>query len=286
MFDIDLVNDYKSIEDLAADVKDCRSCSLREQSDQVTYYDGDVCSPVMIVGMNPGTIEDFTGIPLSGRNEVLRSRCVSCESYSNCYNWQTGQGAARPLRNSCSGYIPKDTENDIPSKTSVGAYYIGGLRTAGQVFDDCMEALGIDRNKLFITNSALCKSTCGDPKPEHINTCSKILTATTSLVSPKVVIPLGSLAATGFISTNKSSFSASRGKPLDSNDTAGLKIVANYHPSYILRMMISDTTGSNAAKIREVKWEFFTNFTVAFKLLSDEELTPLVGDWERVKKWR
>ena len=70
---------------------------------------------------------------------------------------------------------------------------------SGHNFEELLEFAGLDRSRLFITNSALCNPKSGDgnnatPSKSEIQNCSEYLKEQIDLVNPKIIVTLGSVA--------------------------------------------------------------------------------------------
>jgi uracil-DNA glycosylase family 4 len=297
---IDDLNQINDLAELKEWTKDCTACGLRQESDQVTHSSGPLTSPILFVGMNPGFCEDATGIPFCGRAELATSRCVSCVNYTTCYSWQTDLGAARPLTAGCLGHtpLPPGTPNHIPpASVLAGPFRIGGLRSAGQLLDDALAALKIDRNQILITNSALCKSKSGEPKPQYVNRCSSIRVRTEQLLKPKVIVAFGRLAI-GQYTGKAVTLSRVHGVPFDY--TIGLPdgathtaiVVPTYHPSAILRKMLhaSQESLTDRARTAEIvaqeKWHLYNDLAAAFNLLDPTQLQTFLLPGETLENGR
>ena len=287
--DLDQLPDFESF---TRWTKTCTACSLRESATEPVHYDGDPSSPIMFVGMNPGFVEDGTQIPFAGRAELARSRCVGCTHYHQCYEWQTNSGTAhRPRVERCLGFtpLPAGAAKAVPPNAVLaGKFKIGGLRTAGQIFDDLLDALGIDRSKLFITNSALCKSVANaSPRAQEYNRCSSIRIRSQRFVQPKIIVTLGN-DATQQYTGKKLTMKVAHGVPIEGSDSViQYIIVPTYHPSYIFRMMLASGTADLAQldqfkkDIAAAKWDMYSDMVTAFNLLGPA-LTGIVKDTSKL----
>jgi uracil-DNA glycosylase family 4 len=267
----------------------CTACDLRQSATQPVHSDGPLDSPVMFVGMNPGFCEDGSLHPFAGRSELLDSRCTSCANFETCYEWQTGQGTAlRPRVERCIGWTERANDiESLPTEVLAGRFKVGGVRSAGQIFDDLLEALGIVRERCFFTNSALCKSPAGAaPKPQNYIRCSSIRLRTQRLLQPKLIVTLGN-DATQQYSGKKLPMRSMHGVPFQYQDGEFLKapVVPTYHPSSILRKMLDSTRKTDLREIedvktaiREEKWAMYQDLTTAFNLLEPAVLATLVKD--------
>ncbi len=283
---IDQLDQITSISDLTAWTTDCHACSLRATATQVVHSDGNPASPVMLVGMNPAFCEDGTGIPFTGRAELLRSRCMGCEHQSDCYSWFVGAGSSKLVAR-CRGFTPMTADAKpltVPSQTKVGSFTIGGLKTAGQLLDDMLVGIGVDRSKLYITNGALCASGGGSPKAEHYNSCARIRVRTEQLIAPKIIITLGRDPLRLYAGKSQTMAQA-HGIPFTyQHGTQIITIVPTYHPAVILRAM--QDAGSQTLEqldmtrttIRNLKVAMCNDFSIALNLLPPADLSALLLD--------
>jgi uracil-DNA glycosylase family protein len=130
------------------------------------------------------------------------------------------------------GEQPGDKE-DIAGHPFVGP--------AGRVLDESLEAAGIDREQVYVTNAvkhfkwkARGKRRIHDkPNAGEIAACRPWLDAELRFVSPRVLVPLGATAAQALLGR---SFKVTqrRGEPIQGTGLAEY-VVATVHPSSILR---------------------------------------------------
>lgn len=71
------VNKTVKIETLESECRSCSKCSLRENCTRVVFGDGDLNSPLMLVGEAPGAEEDRQGIPFVGSAGQLLNRILA-----------------------------------------------------------------------------------------------------------------------------------------------------------------------------------------------------------------
>ena len=108
---------------------------------------------------------------------------------------------------------------------------------SGMLLRSIMKAIGLDNSNSYITNMVLWRPPANrTPSEEEIQACMPILEKHISLVNPKVLMLVGSVAAR--LLKSKLTISALRGSEhyfmsdyLDKPITA----IATYHPSYLLR---------------------------------------------------
>jgi uracil-DNA glycosylase len=103
---------------------------------------------------------------------------------------------------------------------------------AGQLLNQMIQAMGLRRDDLYIANVVKCRPPENrTPEKDEISTCMPFLLRQLSNINPKVIVCLGSVAAQALLNTNKS-ISHFRGQWLDFR---GAKLMATYHPAYLLR---------------------------------------------------
>ncbi len=104
---------------------------------------------------------------------------------------------------------------------------------AGKLLDDMLKIIGLDRNKnVYIANIVKCRPPGNrDPLREEQSACIGWLRGQYKLLRPKIVVCLGRIAACALI---KDDFKITRehGKWFD---IGGVKFMAIYHPSALLR---------------------------------------------------
>jgi len=103
---------------------------------------------------------------------------------------------------------------------------------AGQLLDSMLDALRVKRRDVYITNVVKCRPPQNrDPKEEETEACRPYLKRQVELVSPKLIIALGRVAAQLLLSTDRSLSSLRR----ETHEFGGIPLVATYHPAYLLR---------------------------------------------------
>ncbi|MEV6413567.1 UdgX family uracil-DNA binding protein [Kribbella sp. NPDC051718] len=163
---------------LEAALRDCRGCDLWEHAEQVVPGDGTAKARMMLVGEQPGDVEDVEG------------------------------------------------------RVFVGP--------AGRLLDKALDAAGIDRDQLYVTNAVKHfrferrgkRRIHKTPAAGHIVACSPWLTRELRIVKPELVVVLGAVAArallgTGFKVTER------RGEAVELPD--GTAAMATVHPSAVVR---------------------------------------------------
>jgi uracil-DNA glycosylase len=103
---------------------------------------------------------------------------------------------------------------------------------AGQLLNQMITAMGLRREDVYIANVVKCRPPENrTPEKDEIATCLPFLFRQLATIHPKAIVSLGSVAAQALLSTNKS-ISHFRGQWFDFR---GAKLMATYHPAYLLR---------------------------------------------------
>ncbi len=103
---------------------------------------------------------------------------------------------------------------------------------AGKLLTQIIEAMGLRREDVYICNVIKCRPPENrNPEKDEIATCSPFLLRQLAAIAPKVIVCLGNIAAQTLLGTHKS-ISQFRGQWLDFR---GSRLIATYHPAYLLR---------------------------------------------------
>lgn len=103
---------------------------------------------------------------------------------------------------------------------------------AGQLLDDMLEMIGLDRTKVYIANIIKCRPPKNrDPLNVEQDACIGWLRQQTALIQPKIIICLGRIAAKVIIK-NDFKITAEHGQWFQ---RGGVQMTALYHPSALLR---------------------------------------------------
>lgn len=104
---------------------------------------------------------------------------------------------------------------------------------AGKLLDEMLEMIDLNREKVYIANIVKCRPPQNrDPLPGEQEACREWLDRQIALVQPKLVVCLGRIAATAVI---RPDFKISREHGQWFNTESGLRCMATYHPSALLR---------------------------------------------------
>ena len=103
---------------------------------------------------------------------------------------------------------------------------------AGKLLTQMIEAMGLQRKDVYICNVVKCRPPENrTPEDDEISTCSPFLLRQIEVISPKVIVCLGAVAAKTLLKTNRG-ISHFRGEWLEFHNS---RLIATYHPAYLLR---------------------------------------------------
>jgi DNA polymerase len=103
---------------------------------------------------------------------------------------------------------------------------------AGQLLNNMIGAMGLKREQVYIANIVKCRPPGNRvPEPVEANTCSQFLVEQMDIVQPKVVVALGSTAATYLLGVRQS-IASMRGRW---QTVRGAKLMVTFHPAFLLR---------------------------------------------------
>jgi len=115
---------------------------------------------------------------------------------------------------------------------------------AGQLLNNMIKAMGIERKDVYIANIVKCRPPGNrTPEREECATCSPFLMRQIAVIKPKVIVALGAVAAKTLLAMSASMMQL-RGRFYDfrpagmrSNDPHwdGCKLAVTYHPAFLLR---------------------------------------------------
>ena len=157
--------------------------------------------------------------------DQLQAECMACrrcDLADTRHNVVFGEGA-RQAEVMFIGEGPGEQE-DLTGRPFVGR--------AGQLLDDMLEMIDLDRTKVYIANMVKCRPPGNrDPLNVEQEACIGYLRNQTALVRPKIIVCLGRIAAMRLI---KSDFKITRehGQWVQK---AGVWMMAMFHPSALLR---------------------------------------------------
>ncbi|MDE0736573.1 MAG: uracil-DNA glycosylase, partial [Pirellulaceae bacterium] len=103
---------------------------------------------------------------------------------------------------------------------------------AGQLLNDIIEACTLKREDVYILNVIKCRPPENrNPAPEEAANCRGFLQAQLDAIQPEYICCLGTVAAQNLLES-KETIGNLRGS---FHDYQGIKVLATYHPAYLLR---------------------------------------------------
>lgn len=157
--------------------------------------------------------------------EELERACQSCRG---CSLWESrtqvvfGSGTK-------TGEVLFIGEGPGENEDHTGQPFVG---RGGQLLDDMLGSIGLDRRDVYITNIVKCRPPRNrDPLGVEADACMGFLRGQTALLRPKIVVCLGRIAAMRVIDPDFK-ISQDHGQWYERN---GVFMTALYHPAALLR---------------------------------------------------
>ena len=181
--------------------------------------------------VEPGMDMPKGKIDVAGELKKIAARidkCRDCELGSSRNHTVPGEGNPN-ARLVFVGEAP-GADEDASGKPFVGR--------AGKLLTKIIEAMGLSRDQIYICNTLKCRPPGNrDPKTSEKAACRHFLVEQLQLIKPEIVVALGSHAAKELLKVDKP-IGQLRGKFHDfylTEDSAQIKLMPTYHPSYLLR---------------------------------------------------
>ena len=157
--------------------------------------------------------------------EALLGECARCRECALC---QTRHSVVFGVGNP-QAEIMLVGEGPGANEDEQGIPFVG---RAGQLLDDMLAIIGLDRTKVYIANIVKCRPPGNrDPLNVEQDACIGYLRRQIALVQPKILVCLGRIAAMRLIS-EKFRITKEHGLWYDVD---GMRVMALYHPSALLR---------------------------------------------------
>lgn len=195
-------------------------------------------------------------VPKKPTIENLRDaarKCKACDLWKNATQTVFGEGDSRPSL-MLIGEQPGDKE-DIAGHPFVGP--------AGRILDEALEAAGIDRKQVYVTNAVKHFSWMPaergkrrihkKPRYSEIEACRPWLDAEIAATKPQVIVCMGATAAQALFGRE---FSVMRDRAKFVPSLLAPYIMATVHPSSILRAQDEESR-------REQKEAFIADLRIA-----------------------
>ncbi len=105
---------------------------------------------------------------------------------------------------------------------------------AGQLLNNMLKALGLERSQVYIANILKCRPPNNrEPKPEEAAHCAPYLERQIALVDPRIIVAVGRIAAQNLLQTD-TPIGRMRGRVYHFGARA-IPVIVTYHPAYLLR---------------------------------------------------
>lgn len=156
--------------------------------------------------------------------EIRNKECKDCDLHKSAdFVCLPGYGQV-PSKIMIIGEAPgyREDESGVP--------FVG---KSGRLLDTILETVGLDRDKVYITNVVHCRPPDNrTPSMAEMRACRKYLIRERKIIRPKIIVTLGNIALKGLFNSNTYSVKKERGKILDYR---GIKVIPTYHPAAALR---------------------------------------------------
>lgn len=148
--------------------------------------------------------------------------CTACALSKTRHNVVFGKGS-QTAKILFVGEAPGETE-DLEGKPFVGL--------SGRLLDHYLDYAGLTENDYYITNILKCRPPKNrDPLPEEENACMGYLKKQLELLTPKIIVCVGRIAAQRIIAPDFS-ITKRHGEWIE---IGAYRIIAVFHPSALLR---------------------------------------------------
>jgi len=180
---------------------------------------------------HPSALDFIPGKPTIPKLWQAAQACTACDLYRRATQAVLGEGP-RSASAFFIGEQPGDQE-DLAGKPFVGP--------AGQVLDEALEAAGIPRDEVYVTNAVKHfkweprgkKRIHQKPTLSEVKACRPWLEAELALIKPRVIVCLGATAAQSLMGP---AFRVTREHGRFFQTSWAPWLTATLHPSAILRM--------------------------------------------------
>ena len=158
---------------------------------------------------------------------VRVSNCTACDLH--CSRTQTVFGVGNQTSDWLIIGEAPGADEDAQGEPFVGR--------AGRLLNAMLAAIGLTREQVFITNVLKCRPPNNrDPQPAEIEQCQAFLQRQIELLSPKLILVVGRIAAQHLLQTQQA-VGRLRGK-VHRLFASDIPLVVTYHPAYLLRKPI------------------------------------------------
>lgn len=182
--------------------------------------------------------------PDPGQQPATLDECRRCDLWRDATQPVGGQGEPR-AKLMLVGEQPGDQE-DLAGKPFVGP--------AGALLDDALEAAGVDRRHVYVTNAVKHfkwelrgkRRMHKTPAQKEVAACHYWLEAELAAVRPAVIVALGGTALKSVLQNGRVTLKEHMEHPVPYQ---GRWVVATYHPAFALRVPDRDARAAARAAI-------------------------------------
>ncbi len=194
---------------------------------------------------------------------IEAARCTACDLCGPATQTVFGEGPG-DAELVLVGEQPGDQE-DLAGRPFIGP--------AGEVLDAALATVGIDRQRIYVTNAVKHfrflprgkKRLHQRPTADQVRACKPWLAAELATIEPRVIVCLGATAAQSLIGS-RFSVTRDRGKPMT---TTWGPLVATHHPAAILRVDPADRA--------RYEWELAEDLRTAVRMGAASSLATRVA---------
>jgi len=177
------------------------------------------------VWRRPGASAD-SGMNAKAELKRLRGEigdCTRCKLHAGRTNLVFGEG--NPKADLMFVGEAPGRDEDIKGEPFVGR--------AGKLLTKIIEAIGLDRNDVYIANVIKCRPPQNrNPEPDEVETCEPFLFSQIDAIQPRVIVALGAFAVRTLLRDDKTPISKLRGRQYSYRGTT---LIPTFHPAYLLR---------------------------------------------------
>ena len=150
------------------------------------------------------------------------AECKKCRLCTNRTNIVLGEG-------NINAKIMFIGEGPGADEDKQGVPFVG---KAGQLMNKAFQALGINREEIYIANIVKCRPPNNrDPEPDEVLSCINYLRNQVMIVKPKIIVLLGRISLQNILG-QEYKITASRGKWVEKK---GILYMPTWHPAALLR---------------------------------------------------
>ena len=177
--------------------------------------------------------------------EKIAEEVKACTKCGLC----KGRTNAVPGEGNIDATIMLVGEGPGADEDATGRPFVG---KAGQLLDQILDAVGIQREEVYIGNIIKCRPPANrTPQPDEVEACLPFLRRQVALIKPKCIVCMGAVAAKAIIGGDNLSISNIRGEVYQRK---GFILLPTYHPAALLRN-------------EHLKWDTWKDFKLLSRLM-------------------